>query len=149
MSKLIVRNALEPVISDWANRVLWDEFTPWDQQTTWQEGANKGVAIAWENVGFRPITDAPWLQVTLIPAETVSGSFCAPEYKGLLHINVFGVSGQGAGLVEYLAESVAGLFPAGFKVNGVRITRPPTVGVGVSDPGGWYMVPVRARYRLN
>lgn len=131
MSKTTVRQALEQVINAWAS-----VQTP-------------PVGIAWENVSFKPSTDAPWLQVTLIPAETVSGSLCAAEHKGLLHINVFSPSGFGAGPAEQMAESIAALFPAGFRTNGVRITRPPTVGAGIDDPGGWHMVPVRARYQLN
>lgn len=131
MSKTKVRRALEPLVSAWA------------------AAQTPPVAIAWENVSFKPTAETPWLQVTLIPAETVSGSLSASEHKGLLHINVFGPVGYGSGLTEQMAESIAALFPAGLNANRVRIARPPSVGQGQPDPNGWHMVPVRARYQLN
>lgn len=139
MSKIKVRNAIEPLVYAWANAQ-----TP-------------KVSIAWESVDFKPLKDntkqppelLPWVQVTLIPADTVSGSLCAAEYKGLLHINVFGQAGKGATLVDQLAESLAAVFHAGLNKNGVRIPRPPSVGQGRPDEDGYYMVPMRARYQLN
>lgn len=129
MSKITVRQALEPLVFAWAQ-------------------ANN-IAVAWENVSFTPPANGYWVQVTLIPAETVSGSLSATEYKGLLHINLFGPANTGTGQIETHAQSLAGVFYAGRNANGVRITRPPSVGQTTNDPNGYVMTPVKARYQLN
>lgn len=131
MSKTTVRSALEPIIFTWAS------------------AQSKPVAIAWENVAFKPTAEEPWVQVTLIPAETVSGSFVASEHKGLLHINVFGPAGWGATPVDQMAGSLAAVFHSGLNADGVRVPRPPSIGQGRNDDDGYYMVPVRIRYQLN
>lgn len=103
--------------------------------------------VAWQNVAFTPPSGV-WLQATLLPADTVSGSLAATEWKGAFRINVFGDAGVGPGAVEAVAESIAGFFRSGTDLNGVRVPRPPTVGRGDSDDA-MFMVPVSIRYRFE
>ncbi|MCX5592532.1 phage tail terminator-like protein [Alcaligenes endophyticus] len=112
----------------------------------WATG--KSIAIAWQNVSFKPVPNQTWLQVTLMPAQTVSGSLVTQEHKGILHINVFVALNQGSGEAESIASELAALFPAGLVVDGVAIPSPPTILQGRPDPD-YYQVPVQIRYRMS
>ncbi len=131
MSNTTVRRALEPRLYAWAAA----QVPP--------------LLIAWQNVDFTPPPNAAWLQATLMPANTVSGSLAGTEYKGVFQVNVFSPGQTGSGAAEAFAEAIAALFPAGLNVNGVRVTIPPSVGQGANDDSSSYMVPVRIRYQLN
>ena len=104
--------------------------------------------VAWQNVAFTPPTAGVWLEVALIPADTVSGSLDTGEWKGLFRVNVYGQVGKGSNEVEAVAEAIARHFPAGADLSGVNVPRPPSVGRGDSDEG-LFMVPISIRYRLN
>lgn len=114
----------------------------------WVSQQTEKPPVAWQSVAFTPPASGIWLEVTLLPADTVSGSLAAGEWKGAFRVNVFGRSGSGSSAVESVAQSIAGHFPAGLDMDGVKVPRPPSVGRGSSDEG-LYMVPVSIRYQLN
>lgn len=114
----------------------------------WAHAQTPEVPVAWQNVPFDPPKSGIWLQATVIPADTVSGSLATGEWKGAFRVNVFGPAGQGSGDAEAVAKAIAQHFEAGKDLGGVQISRPPSVGRGDNDDE-FYMVPVSIRYQMN
>lgn len=130
MKTSFIRQQLERHLKSWVN-----------QQTT-------KPSVAWQNAPFTPPSSGIWLQATVLPADTVSGSLAATEWKGAFRVNVFGPAGTGSNAVESVAQAIAQHFGAGTDLAGVRVLRPPSVGRGNNDDS-FFMVPVSIRYRLD
>lgn len=129
MNETTIRAALESRLAAWA--------------------AARPVPVAWENVAFTPTTGEAYLRAFLLPAATVSGSFCSEQFKGIFQINVLAPADGGPGAGAALARAVADLFPAGANIGGVRVPMPPAVGAGRDDANGFYMIPVSVRYQAD
>lgn len=109
------------------------------------------MAIAWENVEYKPVLGTPYLSAYLLPAEpTVETLGPSPyiERKGIFQVSCVYPVEAGWGAAKGKAAEVVAAFPARqeFVYNGL------TVRVEKSWPGpgvpkdGWFRVPVSIRY---
>lgn len=113
------------------------------------------MPVAWENVTFAPSPAIAYLQCFMMPAPTQNPwmGVTANRLVGIFQINVYGIQDEGAGPTEQIADALIALFPrgTGMQQNGVtvNIDYTPTRAKGMSDPRGFFFIPVRIRYRQD
>lgn len=123
--------------------------------TAWAKAQSPAIPIAYENMGYKPVTGQRYLRGTLLPAGTLNPSLGGEHsrYHGFYQVDVFIPANGGTGPSGALTKAVEVLFkrptviPSG-DLN-VRINRTPSVGPGMQDDAGFYMVPVTIWYDLD
>ena len=109
------------------------------------------LAIAWQNVGYTPVTGTPYQAAYLMPATpenpTVGDTFYREQ--GIFQVSLFYPLLEGTGAVDARAELIRAAFPRGESMTSggvtVRISRTPEVGQGRRDGDRWH-VPVKIRW---
>ena len=109
------------------------------------------VAVAWDNVGYTPVTGTPYQAAYLMPATPDNPTMGDGFYReqGIFQISLFYPLGVGAQTAEARAELIRATFKRGTAMTSgsvkVLVDRTPEIGQGRVDGDRWF-VPVRIRY---
>ncbi|WP_308920591.1 DUF4128 domain-containing protein [Janthinobacterium sp. J1-1] len=137
MSDAIIRAAIESRLAVWA------------------KAQSPAIPIAYENMSFKPVTGQCYLRGTLMPAGTLNPSLGGEHsrYHGFYQVDVYVPANGGTGPSSALTKAIEVLFKRPTTIPGsglnVRINRTPSIGPGLPDDAGFYMVPVTIRYSAD
>lgn len=104
-------------------------------------------SIAWEDVGFTPVTGQAYLQVNQLRNNPIDHGIANDlrEDRGILQVTVVHPAGGGKVQALNLAYNVASHFPVGLQLDlGTHylfLDQHPAISSGLTD-GAWYRVPV-------
>jgi hypothetical protein len=121
----------------------------------WAGAQSPAIPIAYENMGFKPTAGQRYLRGTLMPAGTLNPSQGGEHkrYHGFYQVDVYVPANGGTGPSRALTKAIEVLFkcPTTIQSGGlnVHINRTPSVGPGMPDDSGFYMVPVTIWYDLD
>ena len=107
------------------------------------------IKVAYEDVAFDPTGLDAWLEVIIVPAATVNVTVDANRIRevGVMQVNVWCKTGQGAGKGEKIADKIIAAFPMMPPTGTVWITQTPYKSRAIKDESGWRIVPVTINYR--
>ena len=107
------------------------------------------VPIAFEDTPFTKPTNSPFLECVIVPAATFNVTVDGNRIRelGVMQVNVWYPSGQGAGKGEALANKVIAHFPVVPISGTVVVTQTPFKSRAIKDESGWRIVPVTVNYR--
>lgn len=112
------------------------------------------LAIAWQNVAFKPAPGVAYLRATLLPAGTLNPSLGMQHmrYVGLLQVSVVGVPGSGPAAAESIANGLEDHFPRGLRLTQsglvISITNTPSIAPAQQEPDR-FVIPVSVPYRCE
>lgn len=112
---------------------------------------NPPLAVAYENVPFTRPTGAPWLEVVIASAGTITSTVDAlgTRERGTIGVNVYIPTGQGVGKADAIAAQVIKIFPVIPKVGTVSIEDAGNTGQFKISSDGWGCIPVTFPYRVE
>ena len=107
------------------------------------------IKVAYEDLPFDPTGLDVWLEVIIVPAATVNVTVDANRVRevGVMQVNVWCKTGQGAGKGEKIADKIIAAFPMMPPTGTVWITQTPYKSRAIKDESGWRIVPVTISYR--
>ena len=113
----------------------------------------KGILIARENQEFtKPVNNATFLELHIIPAETIVASVNAERkrYLGEVIIKLWVKNGEGTEVSETLAEELTAVFPVYPKtLFPVCVETIPSIKRPILDDSGYWITPICFSYRLE
>lgn len=116
----------------------------------WADAQTPRIPVAIEGVKFTKPVNGPYIEVTLLGANSVSRGVDAEGTTtyGMFQLNCYAVANRGMGEVEALCRSMVALFPVLPKTGNVSIDSPLSWG-GSDVIDGFVFVPVRGSYRTE
>lgn len=109
--------------------------------------------IMWENVKYTPVPGTPWMQATVMFAETLPAGFGADageEWGGYLQVTVYAPATKGPKVAEDRADLIRGksapaLFYRGLNLtkNGLRVIVQQPYDAAPMQDADWWALPVR------
>jgi len=109
------------------------------------------VAIAWNNLGYTPVTGTPYQACYLLPAKPDNPTLGDGFYRmqGIFQISLFYPTGVGPQTADKRADLTAAAFKRGTTMTSggikVLVDEAPYIGQGRADGDRW-MIPIRVRY---
>ena len=106
------------------------------------------VAIAWQNIGYTPVTGTPYQACYLMPARPDNPTMGCNHYReqGIFQVSLFYPLLVGSLAAEARAELIRTTFKRGVSMTSggvtVRISKTPEIGQGRVDGDRWH-VPVK------
>lgn len=118
------------------------------------DAQSPAMAVAWQNVAFKPVAGATYLRATILPGNTQNPSVGMQHlrYIGLLQVSVVGVPGSGPAVTESIANGLEDHFPRGLRLTQsglvISITNTPSIAPAQQDPDK-FVIPVSVPYRCE